>query len=233
MEVLDKQVINELTSQRLLGRTYQVTNILLILKPLTFPLLEVRQRTQGGQLTHTTPLLLATVHKWLNIYHNLLEWWPISHALVIAPLMSPSISVFLIKNKFNHCVGVLLTGTSLACILWPDGLQKLFFVAPKACVAFPHVLLLSVSLLCTTILQADSLKNSHFACYTDLALLAIIMRKGCDKWCLRTSMITISLLLLDALPSFELYPAHSSKSSSGRHTHSSSKMAKAHLQSAH
>ena len=68
------QVIDELMSQHLLGMTQQVTNMLPVLKPLTFPLFKACQYTQGGQLTRMTPCLLATVRKWLNIYHDLLEW---------------------------------------------------------------------------------------------------------------------------------------------------------------
>ena len=51
-------------------------------------------------------------------------------------------------------------------------------------------------------------KYSHFTCFTDSPLLLMIMRKGCNKICCKTSTlieaISIALIHLYALPSFEL-----------------------------
>ena len=48
----------------------------------------------------------------------------------------------------------------------------------------------------------------HFTCYIDSPTLAIILRKGRDKRCKRTTTvleaILLSLINLDAFPSFEL-----------------------------
>ena len=62
----------------MLGMTQQVTNMLPVLKPLTFPLLEAVQRTHSGNRTPVTPSLKATTAIWLNIYHFLASWQPIS-----------------------------------------------------------------------------------------------------------------------------------------------------------
>ena len=53
--------IDPLTVEHMLGMTQQVTNILPVLKPLTFTLLEAMQCTHEGELTPVILLLLSTV----------------------------------------------------------------------------------------------------------------------------------------------------------------------------
>ena len=79
---------------------------------------------------HDPYLAIATVHKWLNIYHDLLEWQLISHSVVNAPLASPTIGSFLIVDRQRHQIGVLLTGSNPVRILWQNSLQGN---------TFPHV----------------------------------------------------------------------------------------------
>ena len=80
--------------------------------------------------------------------------------------------------------------------------------ALKAHVAFPHLFLITTNLLCAVFYHANSIKGLHFACFTDSYLLAMIMPKGHNKRCHRMSAIikaiTVSLIHLDALPSFKL-----------------------------
>ena len=62
-DVTECHFINRLLAEHMLGITQQVTNMLPVLKPLTFLLLEAMQRTYQGKLTPVTPLLLSTIHK--------------------------------------------------------------------------------------------------------------------------------------------------------------------------
>ena len=87
----------------MLGMTQQVTNMLPVLKPLTFPLLEAVQRTHRGSQTLVTPMLKAISTIWLNIYHALASWQP----MVRAPLSHCAIGVFPILDNNRHHVGIL------------------------------------------------------------------------------------------------------------------------------
>ena len=61
----DSLSISRLEAERMLGMTQQITNMLPILKPLTFPLLEAVQRTHSGLRTPVTPALKDTAKIWL------------------------------------------------------------------------------------------------------------------------------------------------------------------------
>ena len=96
--VADGSSISRLDAERMLGMTQQVTNMLPVLKPLTFPLLEAVQRTHSGLRTPVTPALMDTARIWLRIYFDLLEWRPLSLPVDRAPLTGPAIGVFLSKT---------------------------------------------------------------------------------------------------------------------------------------
>ena len=165
----------------MLGMTQQVTNMLPVLKPLTFPLLEAVQRTHAGSQTPVTPTLKAISTIWLNIYHALASWQPISHPMVRAPLMHCAIGVFPIIDSNRHHVGILSTGPTPIRFFWPDRLQTQVFVAPAMKLAFPHVYLHTLGLLSTLFVHAKAVRDSHFTCFIDSVILESILRKGRDK----------------------------------------------------
>ena len=140
------------------------------------------------------------------------------------PHTSPTIDIFPIVNEQKHQVGVFLSGANPVHILWPYCVQKQLYTTFKAQVAFPHLFLLTTGLLCAIIYHAESIKDSHFTCFTDSYLLTMIMRKGHDKRCRKTSAvieaITVSLAHLDALSFFHAYPMQlsSSRHSCPNHT---------------
>ena len=113
----DSSSISRLDAERMLGMTQQVTNMLPVLKPLTFPLLEAVQCTHSGLRTPVTPTLKDTARIWLRIYFDLLEWRPLSLQVDRASLRSPAIGVFPILDDQSHHIGVLLQGPLPARIL--------------------------------------------------------------------------------------------------------------------
>ena len=198
--------IGRLDAERMLGMTQQVTNMLPVLKPLTFPLLEAVQRTHSGLQTPVTPALRDTARIWLRIYFNLLEWCPLSLPIDKAPLTGPAIGVFPITDDQGHHIGVLLHGPSPTRIFWPTALQKRVFSPTDLKLAFPHIFLLTLGLLCAVATYAETIRGTDFTCFTDSALLSMILRKGRDKRCWRTSAlikaIFTTLIHLSAQPSF-------------------------------
>ena len=122
--------------------------------------------------------------------------------------MSRAIGVFPILNDQHHHIGTLLAGPDLAHIFWPESLQKLLFTSPATKLAFIHLFLITVGILCAVYTHADSIKDLHFTCFTDSPLLLRIMHKRQDKACCKTSAlieaISVALIHLDVLPSFEL-----------------------------
>ena len=76
--------------------------------------------------------------------------------------------------------------------------------------AFPQVFLLTVGILCAVWLSSQQIRDSHFTCYIDSPILAMILRKGRDKRCKRTTTVIeaafLGMINLDAFPSFELRP---------------------------
>ena len=202
----DSPSIGRLDTERMLGMTQQVTNMLPILKPLTFPLLEAVQRTHSGLQTPVTPALKDTARIWLRIYFDLLEWCPLSLPVDRAPLTGPAIGVFPITNDQGHHIGVLLHGPSPTRIFWSTALQKRVFSPMDLKLAFPHVFLLALGLLCAVTTYATTIRGTDFTCFMDSALLSMILRKGRDKRCWRTSglikAIFMTLIHLSALPSF-------------------------------
>ena len=201
-----KPVIDRLDAERMLGMTQQVTNMLPILKPLTFPLLEAVQRTHSGLQTPVTPALRDTARIWLRIYFDLLEWCPLSLPVDRAPLTGPAIGVFPITNDQGHHIGVLIQSQSPTRIFWSKALQDRVFLPSNLKLAFPHVFLLTLGLLCAVTTHAATIRGTEFTCFTDSALLTMILRKGRDKRCWRTSnlikAIFTTLIHLSALPSF-------------------------------
>ena len=202
----NKPVIDRLDAERMLGMTQQVTNMLPILKPLTFPLLEAVQRTHSGLQTPVTPALRDTARIWLRIYFDLLEWCPLSLPMDRAPLTGPAIGVFPIINDQGHHIGVFIQSQSPTRIFWSKALQDRVFLPSNLKLAFPHVFLLTLGLLCAITTHAATIRGTEFTCFTDSALLTMILRKGRDKRCWRTSnlikAIFTTLIHLSALPSF-------------------------------
>ena len=86
-------------AEHMLGMTQSVTSMIPILKLLTFPLLEAVQLAKQPGFTKVMPILCDTARKWLNIYHDLLEWRPISQPMIRAPLTSLAIGIAQIRNK--------------------------------------------------------------------------------------------------------------------------------------
>ena len=78
----------------------------------------------------------------------------------------------------------------------------------KDTIAFPQVFLMTVGLLCAVWLSSRYIRDSHFTCYIDSPILASILHKGRDKRCKRTTTVIeavfLSLINLDAFPTFEL-----------------------------
>ena len=74
--------------------------------------------------------------------------------------------------------------------------------------AFPHIFLLTLGLLCAVTTFAETIRGTDFTCFMDSALLSMILRKGRDKRCHRTSAliktIFMTLIHLSAQPSFVL-----------------------------
>ena len=64
-DVAERQFVNRLLAERMLGMNQQVTNMLPVLKRIMFPLLKAMQRTHDGGLTPVTQLLQSTAYKWL------------------------------------------------------------------------------------------------------------------------------------------------------------------------
>ena len=196
------------TAERMLGMIQSITSMIPFLKPLTFPLLEAVQRAKGPGRTLVTSALRTAAARWLFIYQDLLEWRPISHPVISAPLSSPSIGVFALTDNHDLPIGVTITGRSPRCIVWPEAVRRQIFCSPAPKLAFPHVFALAVGLLCATWISGRDIRDSHFTCYIDSPVLAIILRKGRDKRCRHTTTVLeaifLSLINLDALPSFEL-----------------------------
>merc|ERR1711872_1003065 len=123
-----------------------------------------------------------------------------------APLTGPAIGVFLIVNNQGHHIGVILQGPSPTRIFWSTALQKRVFSPTDLKLAFPHVFLLTLGLLCAVTTYATTIRGTNFTCFTDSALLSTILRKGREKRCWRTSglikAIFTTLIHLSALPSF-------------------------------
>ena len=192
----------------MLGMTQSITSMIPVLRPLTFPLLEAVQiAKKEGRAPVSSALRLATI-KWLNIYHDLLDWRAISHPLVNAPLSSPVIGIFEIKGEANRHVGVAIEGSSSVRIIWSDCLRRKVFCAMKDTIAFPQVFLMTVGLLCAVWLSSRYIRDSHFTCYIDSPILATMLRKGRDKRCRRTTTVMeaafLGMINLDAFPTFEL-----------------------------
>ena len=63
-----------------------------------------------------------------------------------------------------------------------------------------------LGLLCAIYTHARAIKGLHFICFMDSTHLEMIMRKGCDKRCRKTSTlikaIFVTLVHLNAVPSF-------------------------------
>ena len=140
-----------------------------VLKPLTFPLLKAVQRTHSGSRTPVTPTLKAISTIWLNIYHALASWQPISQPMVRAPLTHCAIGVFAILDNDRHHVGILSTGPTPFRIDWPQRLQTQVFVTPATKLAFPHMYLLTLGLLSALLIHAKAIRDSHFTCFLDLS----------------------------------------------------------------
>ena len=173
----------------MLGMTQSITSMIPILKPLTFPLLEAVQKAKkSGYAPVDKSLRLATV-KWLNIYHDLLEWRAISLLSISAPLASPTIGIFKIKGKEGRHVGLAITGKTPCQITWSDCLRRKVFCNTTIVFAFPQVFLLTVGLLCAVWLSSQQIHDSHFTCYIDSPILAMILRKRRDKQCKRTTTV--------------------------------------------
>ena len=175
--------------------TQQVTNMLPVLKPLTFPLLEAVQRTHSGSRTPVTPILKTISSIWLNIYHALVSWQPISQPMIRAPHMHCAIGVFPIWDN-DHChMGILSTGPTPFRLDWPQRLQTQVFVTPATKLAFPHVYLLTLGLLSMLLIHAKAIRDSHFTCFLDSVILKSILRKGHDKRCCKTSTLIKAIFI--------------------------------------
>ena len=207
-EVGSKDVISSKTAERMLGMTQSVTSMLPILKPLTFPLLEAVQKAKTSDLVPVSAALRSCAIRWLNIYHDLLEWRPISHPTVGAPLASPLISISSITNGSGQHTGIAIEGEISRRITWPSCLTKQVFSKSGTAPPYPLLFLQTVGLLCAIWLSSQYIRDSHFTCLIDSPMLAMILRKGRDKKCRRTTIVIeaifLALVYLDALPSFEL-----------------------------
>ena len=179
-----------------------------VLRPLTFPLLEAVQIAKKDGRAPMSSALRHAITKWLNIYHDLLEWRAISHPSISAPLTSPAIGIFEVKDREGHHVGVSIEGSPSVRIMWPDCLRRKVFYTMKDKIAFPQVFLMTVGLLCAIWLASHYIRDSHFTCYIDSPILATILRKGRDKRCKRTTTVMeaafLGMINLDAFPTFEL-----------------------------
>ena len=206
--VAESKFVSKLEAERMLGMTQQVTNMLPVLKPLTFPLLEAVQRTHEGSRTPVTPSLLAISTIWLNIYHALASWQPISQPMVRAPLTQPVIGVFPILDDDRRHIGILSTGPTQIRFDWPRSLQERIFLCPATKLAYPHVYVYTLGVLCALFEHAKAIKDSHFTCFISSAILEQILRKGRDKRCRKTTTliraIYVTLIHLNAVPSFIL-----------------------------
>ena len=91
---------------------------------------------------------------------------------------------------------------------WSKCLRQKVFCSSTMKLAFPQVFLLAVGLLCAVWTPSKHIRNSYFTCYIDSPTLAIILRKGRDKRCKRTTTVLEAIFLclinLDAFLSFEL-----------------------------
>ena len=203
-----KPSISCLDAERMLGMTQSVTSMIPVLRPLTFPLLEAVQTAKRDGCAPMTPTLRLATIKWLSIYHDLLDWRAISQPLANAPLTSPAIGIFEIKDEAKRHVGVAIEGNLPGRIIWPDCLRRKVFYAMRDKIDFPLIFLLTVGLLCAVWRSSRYIRGSHFTCYIDSPILANILRKGRDKRCKRTTMVIeavfLSLINLDAFPTFEL-----------------------------
>ena len=87
-------------------------------------------------------------------------------------------------------------------------LQKRVFSPKDLKLAFPHLFLLTLGLLCSVTMFAETIRGTDFTCFMDSALLSMILRKGRDKRCHRTSAlikaIFTTLIHLSNQPSFIL-----------------------------
>ena len=101
---------------------------------------------------------------------------------------------------------MLLQGPVRARIFWPSALQKRAFSPADLKLAFPHIFLLTLGLLCAVVTYTKTVRHTDFTCFTDSALLTMILRKGRDKKCWRTSAlikaIFATLIHLSAQPLF-------------------------------
>ena len=203
-EVMESDTISCKQAERMLGMTQSVTSMIPILKALTFPLLEAVQQAKGPGFTRVTSTLKKSAWKWLNIYHDLLEWRPISHPTMRAPLTSPAIGVAQISDKRGRYIGVAISGRVPSRLIWPECLRKQVFSGDSTKLVYPSLFLQTVGLLCAIWIHGRDIRDSHFVCKVDAPMLATIWRKGRDKKCQRTSRIleTIALMLvhLDAFP---------------------------------
>ena len=206
-EAGNKPSISCQVAERMLGMTQSITSMAPALRPLTFPLLEAVQIAKKDGYAPMSPALRHAITKWLNIYHDLLEWRFISYPQISAPLSSPAIGILEIKDKNGHHIGVTIEGNPSARIMWTDALRQQVFCAMKDNIAFPQVFLMSVGLLCAVWLSSHYIRDSHFTCYIDSPILATILRKGRDKRCRRTTTVIeaifLSMINLDAFPAFE------------------------------
>ena len=123
------------------------------------------------------------------------------------------IGIFEIKGKEGRHVGVAITGKAPRQIIWSDCLRRKVFCNTTIQIAFPQVFLLAVGLLCAVWLSSQHIRDSHFTCYIDSPILAMILRKGRDKRCKCTTTVIeaafLGMINLDAFPSFELQPEES------------------------
>ena len=111
----------------MLGMTQSVTSMMPILKPLTFPLLEAVQQAKSSGSTRVTSVLRESARKSLNIYHDLLEWRPISHPTMRAPPTSPAMGIAQISDERGRYIGVAILGRIPSRLIWPDCLRKQIF----------------------------------------------------------------------------------------------------------
>ena len=201
-------LISTKTAERMLGMTQSVTSMLPVLKPLTFPLLEAVQRAQSADYISVSDSLRASAVRWLNIYHDLLQWRPISQPVIKAPLFSPFISITSIQDREGHHTGIAVSGAASGHLIWPECLTQQVFTRSTSSTAFPLLFLHTVGLLCAIWAAGPRIRDSHFTCLIDLPMLSTILRKGRDKKCRRTTIVIeaifLSLVHLDAFPSFEL-----------------------------
>ena len=207
-EAGNKPSISCQVAERLLGMTQSITSMAPVLRPLTFPLLEAVQTAKKDGYAPMSSALRLAIARWLNIYHDLLEWRGISYPSISAPLTSPAIGIFEVKDRVGHHLGVTIIGSPSARIMWPESLRREVFCAMRDKIDFPQVFLTSVGLLCAIWLTSRYIRDSHFTCYVDSPILATVLRKGRDKRCKRTTTVIEAAfrctINLDAFPSFEL-----------------------------